>query len=103
MDYDYEVLGDQRFQKLSQALIVAQYPHAQCLPVKQPDGGRDAFAFRSESDPNEFVIFQVKFSSDPTAKNEREFIQDVIKSEKKKVENLISRGATRYVLVTNVP
>ena len=102
MDFDYEVLGDQRFQKLSQALIVAQYPNAQCLPVRQPDGGRDAFAFRTEFDQNELVIFQVKFSSDPSAKNEREIIQDVIKSEKKKVENLISKGAARYVLVTNV-
>ena len=43
MDYHYEALNDQSFQKLAQALIVAQHPNTQCLPVGQPDGGRDAY------------------------------------------------------------
>lgn len=99
MDFHYEVLDEKRFQKLSQALIVAQFPNAQCFPVGQSDGGRDAI---TESDPNALIVFQVKFSKSPSSKTEREAIDAVIKSEKEKVENLILRGATQYIFVTNV-
>lgn len=43
MDFAYEVLGDEKFQKLCQAVLVDIFPNVQCLPVGQPDGGRDAF------------------------------------------------------------
>ncbi len=102
MDYHYETLNHQRFQKLSQSLIVAQFPNTQCLPVEQPDGGRDAFSFYTELNQNGLIVFQVKFSKNPSRKTGREFIKDVIKSEKAKVEKLIQRGATQYVLITNV-
>ena len=80
MDYHYEALNDQRFQKLSQALIVAQNPNTQCLPVGQPDGGRDAYLFHTESDQNKLVVFQVKFSRDPSSKSRSRFctLQDPI-------------------------
>lgn len=102
MDYHYEALDEKKFQKLCQALIVAQYPNAQCLPVGQPDGGRDAIVGHIDSDQSGFTVFQVKFSNYPGQKEERDAINAVIKSEKSKVENLIQRGATEYVFVTNV-
>ena len=58
MDYHYETLNGQSFQKLCQALIVAQNPNTQCLPVGQPDGGRDAFFFHAEPDQAKFAVFQ---------------------------------------------
>ena len=102
MDYHYETLDDQRFQKFCQALIVAQYPNTQCFPVGQPDGGRDAVSFHPEPDQDEFIVFQVKFSRDPNSKIERNVIESLIKSEREKVEQLILHGATHYVLATNV-
>ncbi len=102
MDYNYEALSDQRFQKLAQALIVAQYQNTQCLPVGQPDGGRDALLFIDEVSHDNFVAFQVKFSLDPKTKTERDVIEALIKSEEEKVKKLIQRGATCYHLVTNV-
>ena len=100
--YYYEALDEKSFQKLVQALIVAQFPRAQCLPVGQPDGGRDAFLFRDEPDESGFEVFQVKYSRSPNDKNERDVIQDLIKTEKEKVDKLIERGATQYYLITNV-
>ncbi len=102
MEFHYEMLDEKKFQKLSQALIVAQYPNAQCLPVGQPDGGRDAFEVHADSNGGGFTVFQVKFSKNPFSKTEREAIDAVIKSEKHKVDDLVQRGATQYVFVTNV-
>ena len=102
MDYHYETLDDQRFQKLCQTLIVAQYPNAQCFPVGQPDGGRDAVSFHPEPAQDKFIVFQVKFSLDPNSKTERDVIKSLIKSEQKKIKQLNLHGATHYVLVTNV-
>ena len=102
MDYNYEALDEKRFQKFSQALIVAQYPNTQCLPVGQADGGRDAFFFPDEPNHDGFVVFQVKFSRDPNGKTERDPIKALIKSEKDKVKKLIARGATHYYFITNI-
>ncbi len=101
MDYHYETLNHQRFQKFCQAVIVAEFPKAQCLPVDQPDGGRDAFFFDTVFNRKLFTVFQVKFSKNPFSKKARETIKDAIQSEKEKVEKLIQRGATKYVLITN--
>ena len=84
MEYHYETLDDKRFQKLCQALIVAQYPNTQCFPVGQPDGGRDAISFHPESNQGEFIVFQVKFSLHPNNKTERDVIKSLIKSEQEK-------------------
>ena len=100
--YNYENLNEQSFQKLAQALIVAAHPEATCLPVRQPDGGRDAILYNMESRRNNFVVFQVKFSNNPQSKTERKAIEDVIKSEEEKVKKLIQKGATHYYLVTNI-
>lgn len=104
MTYHYEALGDERFQKLAQALISAEFPNVQCLPVGQPDGGRDAFA--TVTIPSklkaDLTIFQVKFSRDPSMKHEREVITNLIKDESSKINELKTLGATSYILITNV-
>ena len=102
MDFHYEVLDSEKFQKLCQTLIVAQYPSTQCFPVGQPDGGRDAVYFHGDPNQNEFTVFQVKFSRYPDNKTERDVIEAFIRSESEKIKELIQRGATRYVLMTNV-
>ena len=103
MRYNYEALNDHSFQQFAQALILVDHPRTQCLPVGQPDGGRDAFLFHVEPDKKGFVVFQVKYSRNPHSKDERAVIGDLIRSEKKKVEELVRRGATHYYLITNVP
>ena len=102
MSYYYEALNDQTFQKLVQALIVKAHPETVCLPVRQPDGGRDAYFYHDALDRKTFVLFQVKFSANPKEKEARDAINGLIRSEKEKVEILIQKGATHYYLVTNV-
>ena len=102
MAYYYEALNEQSFQKFAQALILAEHPGTQCLPVGQPDGGRDAHFFHREPDKRGFVVFQVKYSRDPASKDERSVIEALVTSEKTKVEQLVNRGATHYYLITNV-
>ena len=102
MVYNYEALNEQSFQKLVQALIVAMYPQAQCLPVAQPDGGRDAILHDPDVHKPGFVVFQVKYSRDPHTKTARDAIGSVVSSERDKVRELEKRGATKYILITNV-
>ena len=102
MSYNYEALNHISFQKFAQSLIVSVYPETICLPVQQPDGGRDAFVYDPVLERNKFVVFQIKFSTKPKEASEREAIDKLIKSEKGKVASLIQKGATRYYLVTNV-
>jgi hypothetical protein len=102
MDYYFEQLGDERFQKLCQAILTSSFPDVLCLPVGQPDGGRDALVRSSSSDEtSDNIIFQVKFVKDPNSKDSREFIKNIIKTEKEKVNTLKSRGAQKYYLMTN--
>ena len=103
MSYYYEALNDITFQKFAQSLIVSVHPETICLPVRQPDGGRDAFLYRGALERKKFVVFQVKYSKTPNEKKERDVIDSLIKSEEKKVKVLIQKGATHYYLVTNVP
>lgn len=109
--YHYEVLGHERFQEFCQSLIVDEYPNAQCLPVGQPDGGRDAFLHRylvgnrhgSHPATEELVVFQVKYvKSVGGNRDERKMIEEIIKLEAKKVERLKAAGLTKYILITNV-
>ena len=102
MRYYYETLNEQTFQQLAQALIVAVHPETVCLPVRQPDGGRDAFFYHDAVERKGFVVFQVKFSSNPKEKKERDAVEELIQSEKNKVQSLIEKGADHYYLVTNV-
>lgn len=103
MDYHFELLGDERFQKLCQSILVACFPDVTCLPVGQPDGGRDGELKTQETeDQSENIVFQVKFVKDPNTRDARDFIQEIIKSEGKKVSKLRSNGLKKYYLLTNV-
>ena len=102
MDYNYEALDDKRFQKLCQALIVAQFPDAQCLPVGEPDGGRDAILLHGYSDNKNTVVFQVKFSQNPDQKKARTAISNLVQNEQDNVKRLIADGANSYYFITNV-
>ncbi|MBY2937564.1 NACHT domain-containing protein [Rhizobium leguminosarum] len=107
--YHYDTLGDERFQELCQALISASFPNAQCLPVGQPDGGRDAYlqrilrAHRTASTVRDLIVFQVKYvRSAADTRSERDMIEDLIKSEGPKINRLKALGMSKYYLLTNV-
>lgn len=102
LPYFYENLDEDRFQKLAQAILTTTFPNVQSLPVKQPDGGRDAFSPYYLNGKHEFYVFQVKFSRAPNTKSERDAVKALIATEGEKVEALIKRGATAYYLITNV-
>lgn len=101
MTYQYENLGDERFQQLAQAILTTVFPNVQCLPVGQPDGGRDAFWYTPRKRKSKTIIFQVKYAKNPDARDERDAVAAAIKSEKDKVAELIKRGASSYYLITN--
>ncbi len=108
--YYYESLGDERFQEFCQALLTASFPNAQCLPVGQPDGGRDAFVIRSltrahlgAAETKDIIVFQVKYvRSVETSRDARDMVADVVRKERAKVARLKARGLSRYYLLTNV-
>ncbi|WP_105970458.1 NACHT domain-containing protein [Streptomyces geranii] len=99
MDYNYETLLDQRFQKLCQALLLKEYDSVQCFPVGMADGGRDA---TSNSTGKLETVFQVKFTHKPDSiKNVAKWITGTLDGELEKIHRLKELGATRYILITN--
>lgn len=99
--YDYESLLDEHFQNLSQSLLLDTFPRLQCLPVGMPDGGRDAL---TPTDGRGTIVFQVKFARNPTSvKDPVEWVTNAIDGELDKIMKLIARGATEYILITNMP
>lgn len=84
MSYYYEALNDLSFQKFIQALIVNSHPETICLPVRQPDGGRDALLYHTAIEQKNFIVFQVKFSTKPKETSERDAIDSLIQTEEKK-------------------
>lgn len=102
MTYHLEQLGDERFQQLCQALLVSELPGVQCLPVGQPDGGRDALRRHHRNGAVDLAIYQVKFALQPGLRTERDAVEMLIRTEKEKVERLIKRGATSYYFLTNI-
>src|SRR4051812_48605817 len=103
MPYDYEQLDPERFQHLCQALILKEFPGTNCLPVGQPDGGRDAIHIGNGTPEISNCVFQVKFSRQARNKKEaREWLAQSLDEELPKVSRLIERGASRYFILTNV-
>ena len=103
MTFLYEQLGPERFQHFAQALILAENPGLQCLPVAQPDGGRDAFLTPFFSESGELIVYQIKYVRDPfVLKDPHKWLIDQMKTEASKVGKLISREISKYYLVTNV-
>lgn len=101
MDYNYEALDDKRFQKLCQALIAANFPDVQCLPVGESDGGRDAFLTRDHDGTRDVIVFQVKFSRNPDRTTARTALRNLVNAEQDKVAKLSKSGVTAYYFITN--
>ena len=93
--FRYAELGDERFQQLIQATLVAERGSGvQCFPLNQSDGGRDVADGRG-------CIFQVKFSDKPVARPAT-WLRRTLDEESKHFAWLVSRGMTEYYIVTNV-
>lgn len=104
MDYPYEQLSPEKFQLFCQALLVKEFPNTQCMPIAQPDGGRDAMEWFFPAGKKEFAMFQVKFVRQPLAiKESHKWLEDIIREEAPKVKKQIHAGATKFILITNVP
>jgi len=99
-DHPFEQLNDQRFQQFCQALLVEAFPGMQCLPVAQPDGGRDGL---QRIKRGESIVFQVKFARNPAnLDNPEKWAREVIAGELPKIKRLAARGAKEYKLITNL-
>lgn len=96
MRYRYEALDPGSFQRLVQAILAREIgPEFRALPIGQADGGRDGLA--------DARVFQVKHTvkeipSGSTAK----WLEGAFEEEYDKIRRLVSRGLTKYFLVTNV-
>src|SRR5260370_5950135 len=100
MQFDYERLTPDRFQEFAQALVVRSFPNLQCYPVGQKDGGRDAL---DKSPTDEVIVFQVKFKRERFSNDDAfKILKPTIDAEIPKVQRLAERGATKYILITNV-
>ena len=103
MDYQLENLGPEIFQEFCQALLLCEFPNLQCLPVAQPDGGRDAFHRAITEVPDDFSVFQVKFVRNPASiKDPHKWLVETLEAEAPKIEKLIPKGASQYFFLTNV-
>ena len=105
MDYQLEELGPERFQQFCQALLAKEYPNVQCLPIAQPDGGRDALIYTlEEKKNNDFIVCQMKFVRKPQAEKDiHKWLTDIMIEEAPKIKKLLPKGAKGYLLMTNVP
>jgi hypothetical protein len=104
MDYPFESLGPETFQQFCQSLISKTFPDVICLPVGQPDGGRDAFLYMEEERNPKLVLFQVKFARRPLAEDSpHNWLINILQEEAPKVKALLPRGASKYYLLTNIP
>jgi hypothetical protein len=104
MTYLYEQLSPEKFQHLCQALISAEFPNTQCLPVAQPDGGRDAVTWLERAaslSQSETIVFQVKFSRSAERAG-TDFLDEIVEQELPKIEKLKKKGMKAYYLITNV-
>lgn len=105
VQHDFEQLGPERFQELVQALLLPAFPNLACLPTGMPDGGRDGLAtVRGGVEGDGLCVFQVKFSRQGKKLDNAEgWVEGHLEDEGEKIEKLIGRGITDYVLITNAP
>ncbi len=102
MDYPLEALGPDRFQRLCQALLAREFPGVRCFPVGQADGGRDVVAPSADA-VGAFIVYQIKFTRDALLVTDpHKWVLRALDDEKHKIPKLVSKGASRYVVITNV-
>ena len=103
-DLPFELLGPDRFQRLAQIMVAAEFPDTQAFPLRQPDGGRDTVAYRWEGSRRSVSVFQVKFVEKPAAlEDPHKWVLETAEAEAAKVSALLPKGVDSYTLVTNVP
>lgn len=103
MDYQYENLGDDRFQEFCTTLLCQEFPNVQAFPVGQPDGGRDSIAYSFQPSKKEFVVFQVKYVKNPhKEQSPHSWLIKKLEEEAPKIAKLIPKGAKSYHFITNV-
>lgn len=99
----FEMLGDRRFQLFAQSLVSYEFPDLQAFPVGQRDGGRDAVSGNSTKG-DQFIVFQVKFVERPSyLKDVDKWLATILADEHDNIVRLAGRGASKYILLTNVP
>jgi hypothetical protein len=105
MDYPFENLSPEKFQLFCQALLTREYPNVRCLPIGQPDGGRDAVQWQFlDAGKTSLIVFQVKFSRAPLAEDDpHKWLMKISEEEAPKIKKLLPAGAKQYVLITNIP
>ncbi|MDN5797966.1 MAG: hypothetical protein L0H79_19785 [Intrasporangium sp.] len=96
--YLYERLGDHNFQLLASSLLTARFADFVPLPIRQADGGRDGLRGSERS-----LIYQVKWSVNGKEKDPIKWLDSAVAGEAENIRRLVSEGARRYVLVTNIP
>lgn len=102
MDYPFENLDPESFQKFCQALLTKEFPNVQCFPVAQSDGGRDAVSYLSDDEERGFIMYQIKFVRQPLAEPDpHKWLTGILKEEAPKLKTQVPKGAKRYVLITN--
>jgi hypothetical protein len=90
VDHALENLGPERFQQLCQALLTTEHRGVLCLPIGQPDGGRDALAHFDEKLQNNPTVYQVKYAREPPrGRDAVEWILETVRGELPKINRLI--------------
>jgi hypothetical protein len=106
--YPYENLDAKRFQRLVQILLTTEYPHVESFPLSGPDGGRDAVEVVQQGTRlTDALIFQIKFREQqplgvPTTSDLYSWLTGQLKEEVDKLISLKERGATKYMVISNV-
>ncbi|MEH2056032.1 MAG: hypothetical protein V7K97_07700 [Nostoc sp.] len=104
MDYPFHNLDPEKFQQFCQALLTKEYPNVQCFPVAQPDGGRDAVAYLGMDSDRSFIMYQIKLVKRPFAlPDPHKWLVKILEEEAPKLKKQIPKGATQFILITNVP
>jgi hypothetical protein len=102
VDYPFENLDPESFQKFCQALLTKEFPNVQCFPVAQSDGGRDAMSYLSDDDERGFIMYQIKFVRNPSTESDpHKWLIGILRKEAPKLKNQVPKGAKRYILITN--
>lgn len=97
--YLYERLGGNDFQLLVNALLTERFSDYVPLPLGQSDGGRDGV----RRDGKALLIYQVKWSGTGREKSPVSCLDAAVRKEDVNIRRQVASGATKYLLVTNVP
>lgn len=102
-EYRFEDLGDDGFQHMIQALLLHLHPDLSVPPIRQPDGGHDAFELQDGSGVKVFS-YQVKWVRDQRQERDPvKWLKGIIKDEAHNLRRMQARGTKEWLLVTNVP